>query len=200
MRLRGASRRATSSGRLCASITANSVAVLGSPPVAALAAEARHSLLVAAAAAHKLLLVTRGSTVQLRRRRRCSQPKVVCTATTTATAASASSAAPATAGRSMQQFLAGGAAGAVSKTMVAPLERISTLLMADSKLFASTGAAARHAWKDGLYRGHAATLLKIFPASAIQVRNILKRGETVLGSCVGARAGWQQAAACLPAC
>ena len=72
--------------------------------------------------------------------------------------------------------------------------------MADSKLFASTGAAARHAWKDGLYRGHAATLLKIFPASAIQVRNILKRGETVLGSCVGARAGWQQAAACLPAC
>ncbi|EFN58647.1 hypothetical protein CHLNCDRAFT_11132, partial [Chlorella variabilis] len=72
-----------------------------------------------------------------------------------------------------QQFLAGGVAGAVSKTLVAPMERVSTLLMTPTahQRF-SVAQAAQHAWRDGglggLYRGHAATLIKIFPASAIQ--------------------------------
>jgi solute carrier family 25 phosphate transporter 23/24/25/41 len=53
------------------------------------------------------------------------------------------------------------------------MERISTLLMtpvAHQRL--SVTQAVGHAWRDGglpgLYRGHAATLVKIFPASAIQ--------------------------------
>jgi solute carrier family 25 (mitochondrial phosphate transporter), member 23/24/25/41 len=72
--------------------------------------------------------------------------------------------------RPMRQLLAGGMAGGLSKTIVAPLERISTLVMTDRKL--TVGGAARHAWLDGglkgLFRGNHATLLKIFPSSAIQ--------------------------------
>ena len=63
--------------------------------------------------------------------------------------------------RSLRQFVAGGLAGAVSKTLVAPMERVSTLLMTDAQRRFSLGAAARHAWRDGLYRGHAATLVKV---------------------------------------
>lgn len=73
--------------------------------------------------------------------------------------------------RPVKQLVAGGVAGAVSKSIVAPLERVSTLVMAEKNVF-SVERAAVHAWKDGglrgLFRGNSATLAKIFPSSAIQ--------------------------------
>ncbi|KAK2078630.1 hypothetical protein QBZ16_003470 [Prototheca wickerhamii] len=77
------------------------------------------------------------------------------------------------AARSAAQFLAGGVAGAVTKTLVAPLERVCCMLMAPAE-GAAPGmlAALRTAWLEGgvpaLFRGHGATLLKIVPASAVQ--------------------------------
>lgn len=75
--------------------------------------------------------------------------------------------------RPLQHLLAGGVAGAVSKTLVAPLERISTMVMADAhRSGLGVGEAVAAAWREGglsgLFRGNAATLAKIFPSSAIQ--------------------------------
>lgn len=176
---------------LAASIAANAAAsqVL-IPALATLAQDAQHGLLVAAAMARTFL--ARGSELPLRRRRRKLAPKPAAasavaatpaaaaaapstatlvapaTATTVAPAAGAGAASGVVTTRGLQQFLAGGVAGAISKTLVAPLERISTMLMADGRSRFSVGQAAAHAWQDGLYRGHAATLVKIVPASAIQ--------------------------------
>ena len=69
------------------------------------------------------------------------------------------------------KLLAGGLAGAVSKTVVAPLERLTTIMMADL-----SGHGFRKSlvsmWRDGgfvgLWSGNAATLAKIFPQTAIQ--------------------------------
>jgi len=69
------------------------------------------------------------------------------------------------------KLLAGGLAGAVSKSAVAPLERLTTIMMADV-----SGHGFRrsfmHMWRDGgligLWSGNAATLAKIFPQTAIQ--------------------------------
>ncbi|KAL4457412.1 hypothetical protein ABPG75_012277 [Micractinium tetrahymenae] len=194
--LRGSSgrsslRAAPPAAPLCASIAANAAAsqvLRPAPALTALAQDTQHGLLVAAAMARTFL--ARGSALQLRRRRRkpaakpvaaaaavaaptstMAAPAMTATAAPTAAAAAAAGTTVAKSGgaatRGLQQFLAGGVAGAVSKTLVAPLERVSTMLMADAKRF-SVGQAAAHAWKDGLYRGHAATLIKIFPASAIQ--------------------------------
>lgn len=69
------------------------------------------------------------------------------------------------------KLLAGGLAGAVSKTVVAPLERLTTIMMAD---MSSIGFRKSFMlmWKDGgfigLWSGNAATLAKIFPQTAIQ--------------------------------
>lgn len=111
--------------------------------------------------------------------------------TTSAAAAGAGVATGSSAARGMQQLLAGGVAGAVSKTLVAPLERVSTMLMADAKRF-SVGQAAAHAWRDGLYRGHAATLLKIFPASAIQFAVFNGVKDRILAARVRAQLEQQQ--------
>uniref|UniRef100_A0A1D2A5A8 Mitochondrial substrate carrier family protein B n=2 Tax=Auxenochlorella protothecoides TaxID=3075 RepID=A0A1D2A5A8_AUXPR len=77
------------------------------------------------------------------------------------------------AARGAAQFLAGGLAGAATKTLVAPLERVSCMLMAPAAGAAPGALAAlRAAWAEGglpaMYRGHAATLAKIAPASAVQ--------------------------------
>ncbi len=65
----------------------------------------------------------------------------------------------------MLQLLAGGVAGAVSKTLVAPLERVSTMLMTDGSRRFGVGEAVAHAWREGglagLFRGNAATLAKV---------------------------------------
>lgn len=80
-------------------------------------------------------------------------------------AAARSAAAAATANRPLQQLLAGGLAGAVSKTLVAPLERVSTMLMADGGQRFGLREAVAAAWRQGgvagLYRGNAATLAKV---------------------------------------
>ena len=71
----------------------------------------------------------------------------------------------------LARFLAGGLAGAVSRTATAPLERLRTMMMADTantrllptmkKMWASGGLL-------GLWRGNLASVAKVMPQSAIQ--------------------------------
>ncbi|KAH7160944.1 mitochondrial carrier domain-containing protein [Dactylonectria macrodidyma] len=75
--------------------------------------------------------------------------------------------------------VAGGMAGSAAKTLVAPLDRVKILFQAHNPLFAKyTGSwfGVATAMKDiyrqdgimGLYRGHSATLLRIFPYAGIK--------------------------------
>ncbi|KAL8807291.1 MAG: hypothetical protein Q9182_000796 [Xanthomendoza sp. 2 TL-2023] len=75
--------------------------------------------------------------------------------------------------------LAGGLAGCAAKTLVAPLDRVKILFQASSPQFAKyTGSwfGVVTAMRDinrqdgmrGLFRGHSATLLRIFPYAAIK--------------------------------
>ncbi|PSC76347.1 calcium-binding mitochondrial carrier S -1 [Micractinium conductrix] len=71
----------------------------------------------------------------------------------------------------LERLLAGGVAGAVSRTVVAPLERLRTIMMADSNA-GRIGPVLRRMWADGgvrgLFRGNLASVVKVFPSSAIQ--------------------------------
>ncbi|KAM3067248.1 coenzyme A transporter [Clarireedia jacksonii] len=89
--------------------------------------------------------------------------------------------------------LAGGLAGSAAKTVVAPLDRVKILFQASNPQFAKYAgswsgviAAMKFIYKDdgtrGLFRGHSATILRIFPYAAIkflayeQVRAVFIRG------------------------
>lgn len=67
--------------------------------------------------------------------------------------------------------MAGGVAGAVSRTVVAPLERLRTIMMADRSA-TRLGPVLRSMWADGgvwgLFKGNLASVIKGFPSSAIQ--------------------------------
>ncbi|KAK9838222.1 hypothetical protein WJX84_010632 [Apatococcus fuscideae] len=71
----------------------------------------------------------------------------------------------------LQRLLAGGIAGAVSRTMVAPAERLRTLMMTD-KTGAGFAMSFRQMWADGgflgMFKGNLVTVLKTIPQSAIQ--------------------------------
>lgn len=86
--------------------------------------------------------------------------------------------------------LAGGMAGILAKSVVAPLDRVKILFQTSNPQYAKytgswfgVGTAMKGIYKDegvlGLFRGHSATLLKYFPYAAIkflayeQVRNII---------------------------
>lgn len=86
--------------------------------------------------------------------------------------------------------VAGGLAGCAAKTVVAPLDRVKILFQASNPQFAKytgswfgTVTAMRdiyqHEGAMGLYRGHSATLLRIFPYAAIkflayeQIRSVI---------------------------
>jgi len=89
-----------------------------------------------------------------------------------------------------RKLLAGGLAGAVSKSAVAPLERLTTIMMSDatSKGFMSS---LQRMWRDGgfrgLYAGNAATMAKIVPQTAIQfgtfhsLKDFISSGRKVPG-------------------
>ncbi|KAL2070221.1 hypothetical protein VTL71DRAFT_13247 [Oculimacula yallundae] len=75
--------------------------------------------------------------------------------------------------------VAGGLAGSAAKTLVAPLDRVKILFQASNPQFAKyTGSwfgvvtAMNDIYKDegprGLFRGHSATILRIFPYAAIK--------------------------------
>lgn len=70
------------------------------------------------------------------------------------------------------RLVAGGLAGAVSRTTVAPLERLRTMMMVDP---ANTNmlATMRKMWLDGgtqgLFKGNLATVIKVVPQCAIQM-------------------------------
>ncbi|KAF8473828.1 putative mitochondrial carrier protein [Kalaharituber pfeilii] len=79
----------------------------------------------------------------------------------------------------LRSFLAGGVAGSAAKTLIAPLDRVKILFQASNPQFLKyTGSwfGVVNAVKDiqrregffGLYRGHSATLLRIFPYAAIK--------------------------------
>ncbi|KAI1754974.1 mitochondrial carrier domain-containing protein [Xylaria castorea] len=79
----------------------------------------------------------------------------------------------------MRSFVAGGLAGCAAKTTVAPLDRVKILFQTSNPQFAKyTGswAGLGRALSDiyaqhgivGLFRGHSATLLKIYPYAAIK--------------------------------
>ncbi|KAA8905752.1 mitochondrial carrier protein [Sphaerosporella brunnea] len=100
----------------------------------------------------------------------------------------------------LRSGLAGGLAGCAAKTLIAPLDRVKILFQASNPQFLKyTGSwkGVFYAVQDirrnegllGLYRGHSATLLRIFPYAAIkfaayeQIRNVLiksKEQETPL--------------------
>lgn len=75
--------------------------------------------------------------------------------------------------------VAGGVAGSVAKTIVAPLDRVKILFQASNPQFAKysgSWAGVAHAMRiiyqqdgvTGLYRGHSATLLRVFPYAAVK--------------------------------
>lgn len=70
----------------------------------------------------------------------------------------------------LERLLAGGVAGAVSRTVVAPLERLRSIMMADRNA-TRLGPVLQRMWADGglrgLFRGNLATVTKVFPSSAI---------------------------------
>ncbi|KAL3444950.1 mitochondrial carrier domain-containing protein [Aspergillus insuetus] len=79
----------------------------------------------------------------------------------------------------LRSGLAGGLAGCAGKTVVAPLDRVKILFQASNPQFAKyTGSwfglvsavrdIKRHEGARGLFRGHSATLLRIFPYAAIK--------------------------------
>ncbi|KAF2971091.1 hypothetical protein GQX73_g2423 [Xylaria multiplex] len=79
----------------------------------------------------------------------------------------------------MRSFVAGGLAGCAAKTTVAPLDRVKILFQTSNPQFAKytgswvgMGRALRDIYAQhgvvGLFRGHSATLLKIYPYAAIK--------------------------------
>ncbi|KAJ5102166.1 mitochondrial carrier protein LEU5 [Penicillium alfredii] len=79
----------------------------------------------------------------------------------------------------LRSGLAGGLAGCAAKTVVAPLDRVKILFQASNPQFAKytgswNGLASairdinRHEGASGLFKGHSATLLRIFPYAAIK--------------------------------
>jgi solute carrier family 25 phosphate transporter 23/24/25/41 len=73
-------------------------------------------------------------------------------------------------------FFAGGAAGAVSRTVVSPLERLKILFQVQSvgrdEYKGSVGKGLMKMWKDegwrGLMRGNGTNCIRIVPYSAVQ--------------------------------
>ncbi|KAJ5122334.1 Mitochondrial carrier protein LEU5 [Penicillium atrosanguineum] len=100
----------------------------------------------------------------------------------------------------LRSGLAGGLAGCAAKTVVAPLDRVKILFQASNPQFAKyTGSLAglvaairdikRSEGSRGLFKGHSATLLRIFPYAAIN-RHLLPDQETSIRRLVsGSMAG-----------
>eukprot|EP00873_Tetraselmis_striata_P023499 jgi/Tetstr1/443763/TSEL_031751.t1 len=90
----------------------------------------------------------------------------------------------------VRKLLAGGLAGAVSKSCVAPLERLTTIMMADAP---GQGMlmSLKNMWRDGgllgMWSGNAATLAKIFPQTAIQFAAFHTLKEAISANSLGER-------------
>ena len=95
-----------------------------------------------------------------------------------AAAAASAGAAPPAAGRQLtviESMVAGGAAGAVSKTVIAPADRVKILYQVNKartfSLRSAWGTAATivtHSGVRGLWRGNAATMMRVIPYSAVR--------------------------------
>eukprot|EP00798_Chlamydomonas_sp_ICE-L_P025075 gene25075-10727_t len=70
-----------------------------------------------------------------------------------------------------QRLFVGGISGVISRTIIAPIERLRTLMML-SKAPSGFAASCSRMWADGgfrgLWKGHMSTVIKVFPCSAIQ--------------------------------
>ncbi|KAI1187199.1 mitochondrial carrier domain-containing protein [Nemania serpens] len=93
----------------------------------------------------------------------------------------------------MRSFVAGGLAGCAAKTTVAPLDRVKILFQTSNPQFAkytSSWAGLARALGDiyahhgitGLFRGHSATLLKIYPYAAIKFVAYEQYRAVIIGS------------------
>ncbi|XP_004235852.1 calcium-dependent mitochondrial ATP-magnesium/phosphate carrier protein 2-like [Solanum lycopersicum] len=71
----------------------------------------------------------------------------------------------------VKYFLAGGVAGATSRTFTAPLDRLKVVLQVQTNR-ASIGSTIREIWKDGgflsFFRGNGLNVMKVAPESAIR--------------------------------
>jgi len=78
---------------------------------------------------------------------------------------------PATVGK---KLICGGVAGSVSKTLIAPLERVKILFQVNSQQYPYTGIVStlqrivRREGFFGLYNGNSSSVLRVFPYAAIQ--------------------------------
>ena len=85
-----------------------------------------------------------------------------------------------------QTLVAGGIAGVCAKTVIAPLERLKIIFQASDEAFRlrSVPTVVRRIWVSegvrALWRGHAATMLRVFPLNAIKFASfdILKSAAT----------------------
>lgn len=79
----------------------------------------------------------------------------------------------------LKSLLAGGLAGSAAKTIIGPFDRVKILFQAShpqvrhhsgriSGVFAAVNDIYKQSGIFGLYRGHSAMLLRIFPYAAIQ--------------------------------
>ncbi|KAI1302273.1 mitochondrial carrier domain-containing protein [Xylaria venustula] len=93
----------------------------------------------------------------------------------------------------IRSFVAGGVAGCAAKTTVAPLDRVKILFQTSNPQFAkytSSWVGLGRALKDiygqhgvvGLFRGHSATLLKIYPYAAIKFVAYEQYRALIIGS------------------
>ena len=79
---------------------------------------------------------------------------------------------PVSVAKPIELLLAGGMAGAVSRTVTAPLDRVKVILQNSSKppgLWALVTQIYRQEGTTGFFRGNGLNLLKIFPESAIRL-------------------------------
>ena len=76
--------------------------------------------------------------------------------------------------REVRDILAGGMAGMVAKSVIAPLNRIKILFQVSSSKFSLRGVAhvarsiVTHEGASALWKGNTATLIRVFPYSGIQ--------------------------------
>ncbi|CAN1162643.1 Mitochondrial carrier protein CoAc1 [Linum perenne] len=89
----------------------------------------------------------------------------------------------------VKELIAGGAAGGIAKTAVAPLERTKILLQTRTEGFQSIGISQsvkkifRHEGISGLYRGNGASVLRIVPYAALHFMTYEQYRGWILDNC-----------------
>ena len=89
--------------------------------------------------------------------------------------------------RSSDSFISGGIAGMVTKTCIAPFERVKLIYLTSDRQFKYRDAVSRLAriavddGARGLWRGNSMNMLRVFPYTAIVVSNNKRHSERTTG-------------------